>query len=170
MQDLRLNRRTVVYDPERDEKYEGPGTFRFPNHVAEQYLERDCWEKAEEEESGSTLREDEESIKQVDMADSSVAAPSDDAERAADVVTDDMSEEVVETMEAQTPESESESEEENELPDVDLDEFLSQNAKPVRDAIRDGQFDDQLDTLYDIESATRDRKTVLEAIEQHRGN
>lgn len=148
------------------ETFTDPGEYEFEDEVAERYLEWGSWEKPGDD-SGSTVREDPMNIEKRDPTAEGVNAPEGEG-RAPDVSMDELESDVVETMEVSTVEEDDGDTGEPEPDSVDLSEFLTANVGPIEEEISEGQFDDDLDTLMSIESSTRDRKTVKEAIEDRK--
>jgi predicted flap endonuclease-1-like 5' DNA nuclease len=59
MIEIELTRRTTFVDRDRDAAYTGPGTFEVADEAAEEYLDRSCWERPEDEDEDTTEAGDE---------------------------------------------------------------------------------------------------------------
>lgn len=142
---LRLKTPNFV-DLERDTRYSGLGNeYDIRDDIAEHYVDRAVWETVEESATGEETEEFSNSDRRVSkfVGDS---ANADDAVGTTEV-------QAGETVEA-----------------PELQDFLSGSAKGVRDDIRDGGRDDELEKLLAIEEATADRKTVTKALRDRIGH
>lgn len=189
---LRLIGERDVLDP--DGTYSGPGVFDVPDEKAERFLEQSFWGEVDEDEETSeeTSEETEAEIdgdgEETEDADDGgqvgeelgdggepeVTEEPDEDDKIAQALAEVRAEKAEEAEESTSTEGVRSgvietmdidySEDEESAPPVDLSDYLTANATPLRDAINDGDFDDDLDTMISIETSTQDRKTVKDAL------
>lgn len=174
---MKLRLRTSAFnDIARGNEFKGPGEFEIDDPVAEEYAKRAVWEVVD-----SSDDEIESAADDTDATDDAGAADTDGGwtpppETAGTEDSDDTDSETPDALDAaieETLEVGSDEDDESDTDDplsVDLHAFLEANVGPITDQIESGRFDADLDMMKNIEKSTKERKTIIRAIEERQNN